>query len=370
MASPVDLEPIGFDALAAFAQYDLCEAFRVFRRSAEMLIRGAPVLRPGVGPGVELIAVARGALEETDAAESQQAARAFFESNFRPARLPAAGFVTAYYEPVVEARAAPDAEFRAPVPMRPDDLVTLNDTPIPGEKGEALTGARRRRDRGLEPYPDRRALEDGPEAASLRPIAFLRDRVELFLLQVQGSGRLRFPDGRELPITYDGRNGRPYTSIGRLLIARGIVSAEAMSLDALKAAIRAMGAGPGEPGAALMQENRSFVFFRADDSRERRIGPIGGAGVPLTPLRSIAVDRSLWAYGLPFWIAATIPWREEAETRFERLMIAQDTGSAILGAARADLYFGSGDRAGALGGRVRHSADFVVLLPKGREGGL
>jgi membrane-bound lytic murein transglycosylase A len=369
LASPVDLEPIGFDALAAFAQDDLCEAFRVFRRSAQTLIEGAPVLRPGVGPGAELIAAARRALEETGAAESQDAARAFFESNFRPARLPAAGFVTAYYEPVIEARAAPDAEFRVPVPTRPEDLVTLNDTPIAGEKGEALTGARRRPDGGLEPYPDRRALEDGPEAASLRPIAFLRDRVELFLLQVQGSGRLRFPDGRELPITYDGRNGRPYSSIGRLLIERGIVSAEAMSLEALKTAIRAMGAGPGEAGAALMQENRSFVFFRADDSPERRIGPIGGAGVPLTPLRSIAVDRSIWAYGLPFWIAATIPWREEAETRFDRLMIAQDTGSAILGAARADLYFGSGDRAGALAGRVRHSADFIVLLPKPQAGG-
>jgi membrane-bound lytic murein transglycosylase A len=364
LASPVDLEPIGFDALAVFAQDDLCDAFRVFRRSAQKLILGAPVLRPGVGPGAPLVAAARRALEETAAADSRDAARAFFESNFRPARLRAAGFVTAYYEPVVEARAAPDALFSVPVPARPPDLVTLNDAPITGEHGEPLTSARRRPDGALEPYPDRRALEDGPESATLRPIAYLRDRVELFLLQVQGSGRLRFPDGRELPITYDGRNGRPYASIGRLLIERGIVSAEAMSLDALKAAIRAMGAGPGEAGAALMQENPSFVFFCADDSPDRRIGPIGGAGVPLSPLRSIAVDRSIWPYGTPFWIAATIPWRDEAETRFERLMIAQDTGSAILGPARADLFFGSGDRAGTLAGRVRHSAEFVVLLPK------
>jgi membrane-bound lytic murein transglycosylase A len=367
LASPVDLERLDFDALAAFAQDDLCAAFRVFRRSAEILIVGATVLRPGVGPGAELLAAARRALATSDAARSQQAARDFFEANFRPHRLRAPGFVTAYYEPVVEARAAPDDVFRTPVPARPDDLVTLNDAPIAGENGEALTGARRRADGALEPYPDRRALEDGPEAARLRPIAFLRDRVELFLLQVQGSGRLRFPGGRDLPITYDGRNGRPYTSIGRLLIERGIVPADSMSLEALKTAIRAMGAEPGQPGARVMQENRSFVFFRADDSPERRIGPIGGAGLPLSPLRSIAVDRSLWPYGTPFWIAATIPWRDEAATRFERLMIAQDTGSAILGPARADLFFGSGERAGSLAGRVRHAADFVVLLPKARE---
>nr|WP_255608878.1 MltA domain-containing protein [Methylosinus sp. Sm6] len=343
---------------------NLCEAFRVFRRSADAMAAGVPILRPGVGPDAALLRVCREALADHAAAQSADAARSFFERSFHPHRVRANGFVTAYYEPVIAARAAPDDGFRTPVPARPSDLVTLNDSPIAGENGEALTSARRRSDGRLEPYPDRRALEDGPEAGALRPIAFLRDRVELFLLQVQGSGRLRFPDGRELPFTYDGRNGRPYTSIGRLLIERGIVRAEDMSLDALKATIRAMGAGAGEPGALLMQENRSFVFFRADESPQRRIGPIGGAGVPLAPLRSIAVDRSIWAYGLPFWIAAALP-----EGKFERLMIAQDTGSAIVGPARADLFFGSGDEAGARAGRVRHSADFVVLLPKAAEAG-
>jgi membrane-bound lytic murein transglycosylase A len=360
---PVDLEPIAFDALAGFAEDDLSEAFRVFLRSAEALVGKNPVLRPGVGPDAALLRICRDALAVDAAAHSQEAARRFFEREFRPHRLRGSGFVTAYYEPVIAARRSPDAEFGVPVPARPADLVTLNDAPIAGETGEPLTSARRRMDGGLEPYPDRRALEDGPEAATLRPIAFLRDRVELFLLQVQGSGRLRFSDGTELPVTYDGRNGRPYTSIGRLMIERGIVLAEVMSLDALKAAIRAMGAGPGEAGARLMQENRSFVFFRTDDSPERRIGPIGGGGVPLSPMRSIAVDRALWPYGTPFWISAAPP-----EGKFERLTIAQDTGSAILGAARADLFFGAGEAAGARAGRIRHSADFVVLLPRGAEG--
>ncbi|ATQ68666.1 MULTISPECIES: murein transglycosylase A [Methylosinus] len=363
MGLPVDLEPIAFDVLAGFAEDDLCEAFRVFRRSAEALVGKVAVLRPGVGPDAALLRVCRAALADAEAASAQDAARRFFEQTFRPHRLRGNGFVTAYYEPVIAARRSPDAEFAVPVPARPADLVTLNDAPIAGENGEPLTSARRRGDGGLEPYPDRRALEDGPEAATLRPIAFLRDRVELFLLQVQGSGRLRFADGSELPVTYDGRNGRPYTSIGRVLIERGIVAADVMSLDALKAAIRAMGAGPGEAGARLMQENRSFVFFCADESPQRRIGPIGGAGVPLTPLRSIAIDRSIWPYATLFWISAALP-----EATFARLTIAQDTGSAILGAARADLFFGAGDEAGARAGRIRHPADFVVLLPRAAEG--
>jgi len=113
-----------------------------------------------------------------------------------------------------------------------------------------------------------------------------------------------------------------------------------------------------------MQENESYVFFRLDDSPERALGPIGGAGLALAPLRSIAVDRSIWCYGLPFWIEARIPWRSADAESFARLMIAQDTGSAILGEARADLYFGSGEKAGALAGGIRHVARFFALLPK------
>ncbi|MBG0809618.1 MltA domain-containing protein [Methylosinus sp. H3A] len=369
MAASIDLEPVGFDTIDALFRDDLREPFRVFRRSAGIILSKASPLRSALPADEALARVCRSALARDEATLSSDAALDFFASHFRPFRLRAPGFVTAYYEPVVEAREAPDAEFRTPVPARPADLVTLNDAPILGEAGETLTSARRRPDGGLEPYPDRRALEDGPRETRPAPIAFLRDRVELFLIQVQGSARLRFPDGRELPLTYDGRNGRPYTSIGRLLIERGLVPQGDMSLDRLKAEIRALGQEDGAPGARLMQENRSFVFFRADSSPERRDGPIGGEGCALTPLRSIAVDRSLWSYGLPFWIAGTLPWRSASAERFERLMIGQDTGSAILGPARADLFFGAGDRAGALAGLVRHAAEFTVLLPREASGG-
>jgi membrane-bound lytic murein transglycosylase A len=116
-----------------------------------------------------------------------------------------------------------------------------------------------------------------------------------------------------------------------------------------------------------MRRNRSFVFFQLVEDFDPDLGPIAGAGVALAPLRSIAVDRTVWAYGLPFWIDAELPWVDETPRLFRRLMIAQDTGSAIVGAARADLFFGSGDAAGARAGAIRHPAEFVVLLPRGDE---
>ncbi|MGE5369342.1 MAG: MltA domain-containing protein, partial [Chloroflexota bacterium] len=254
--------------------------------------------------------------------------------------------------------------FETPALSRPPDLVTLNERPLRLPAGETLTSARRLADGSLVPYPNRRAIETEGAASGAVPLAWLRDPVELFFVQVQGSARLRLADGTTLALTYDGRNGWPYTSIGRLAIERGLIREEDMSLERLKRQLRGMGLAPDQPGRRLMHENRSYVFFHIDDSNDRRSGPIGGEGCALTPLRSIAVDRSIWSYGLPFWIAARVPWESEAETRFDRLMIAQDTGSAILGPARADLFFGAGARAGSLAGRVRHDADFTVLLPR------
>ena len=166
-----------------------------------------------------------------------------------------------------------------------------------------------------------------------------------------------------LRLTYAGRNGHPYTSIGRLLAERGEVAPGAMSLDWLKGWLRAHGQNPGEAGRALMARNASYIFFSAGPLTGQD-GPTGGAGVPLTTLRSIAVDRSRWSYGLPFWIDAVLPWRGTNPSRLRRLMIAQDTGSAIVGPARADLFFGSGPEAGHRAGDIRHRGRFVVLQPK------
>lgn len=357
MPAPWDSEPIAFEDIAGFEADDLDAAFAAFRRSARHLFDRLPQQRPARAPAAGLIRAARAALEWESGAD------AFFRVWFRPHRLPQQGFVTAYYEPQVEARLTPEPGFETPALSRPPDLVTLATTPLWISDHDALTSARRLPDGTFTPFPTRAGIEEGGAATGAEPIAYVRDAVELFLIQVQGSARLRLHDGSTRALTYDGRNGWPYTSIGRLMIERGIVPEGEMSLERLKAALRGMGAGPGQPGRRLMQENRSYVFFRLDDSEERRLGPIGGEGVTLTPLRSIAVDRGRWSYGLPFWISTRVPWAREEETRFERLMIAQDTGSAILGEARADLFFGTGPQAGSLAGRVRHPADFIVFLP-------
>ena len=171
---------------------------------------------------------------------------------------------------------------------------------------------------------------------------------------MQGSARLRLADGRKARLVYDGRNGQPYTSIGRLLIEAGEIPEREMSLARLKAWLRANGLKPGDKGRAIMQRNASYVFFRLVEDVDPALGPIGGAGIALTPLRSIAVDRALWSYGLPFWIDAALPWESDELSPFRRLMVAHDTGSAIVGPARADIFFGAGEAAGARAGAIRH----------------
>ncbi len=352
------LQSIGFDEIDGFSTDDLAAAFNAFRRSAKIIAADAQEQRSAVPPPQSLILAARAALDGVDDSA------AFFRNWFRPRRIKAQGFVTAYYEVEVDARLSPEPGFVTPVLSRPLDLVTLNEAPLQLPSGERLTSARRQADGALVPYPDRRAIEEEGAAPSAHPLAYVRDPVELFLIQVQGSARLRLPGGGVMALTYAGRNGWPYASVGRLLIERGLATKTEMSLDVMKATLRRLGAGPGEAGRRLMQKNRSYVFFEIDGSAQRRIGPIGGQGAPLTPFRSIAVDRSIWCYGLPFWIAARIPWRDAAETEFRRLMIAQDTGSAIIGPARADLFFGAGEAAGRRAGDIRHAAEMIVLLPK------
>ena len=363
--APPRLEPLDFDDLEGFGDDNLLAAFRCFERSARGLAElkaGARTARP---PSAALVAAARVAL--TSGAGDDAGARRFFEACFRPFRIisepPAAGFLTGYYEPCVQGSPVETDTFRWPILARPPDLVSLAPgATLPGFP-EGVSGARRRSDGSLVPYGDREAIE----RERRNPIVWLRDAVEAFLIQVQGSAQVEFPDGRRARLAYDGRNGLPYTSIGRILIETGEIAESAMSLASLKAWLRAAGLGEGERGLELMRRNCSFVFFRLVDDFDASLGPVAGAGVALTPLRSIAVDRTLWSYGLPFWIEADLPWADEAPRPFRRLMIAQDTGSAIVGPARADIFFGGGDAAGARAGAIRHSGAFAVLLPVGDE---
>jgi membrane-bound lytic murein transglycosylase A len=338
--NPLELSPSRFAGLPGFSDDDHAETFAVFQRSCAAITEGLPPLRQAIPPSPALRAICRRAL--AIAPQTPTEARRFFEANFRPFRVEAqhsaapAGFFTGYYEPIVDGSLRRTRAFTAPI-LSP-----------PGPGAGAL--------------PDRAAIESGALGSHVRPIVWLRDPVEVFLIQVQGSARVRLPDGRALRLVYAGRNGWPYTSIGRILIESGAIAASGMSLAALKQWIRAHGQEQGEEGAALMRRNQSYVFFATAPDLEPSAGPRGGAGLSLSPLRSLAVDRRLYPYGTPIWIDAELPCAP-TQTRFRRLMIAQDTGSAIVGAARADIFFGSGDEAGARAGDVRHAGEFVVFLP-------
>ncbi len=351
-------ETLGFESLKGWNDDDHLAALHAFERSALALATGREIARPAQAASPELIATAGTALGASHSTERD--ARRFFEARFRPFRIipeDGAGFLTGYYEPCVWASMVETEEFRWPILARPVDLVSFTPDPAPAGFPEGVSGARRLGDGSLVPYADRAQIE----AERLDPVVWVRDAAEAFLIQVQGSAQVEFPVGRRARLAYDGRNGLPYTSIGRILIETGEIAESAMSLSSLKAWLR----GNGERGLKLMRRNRSFVFFKLVDEFDPRLGPVAGAGVALTPLRSIAVDRAIWAYGLPFWIDAELPWADETPRAFRRLMVAQDTGSAIVGPARADLFFGSGEAAGARAGAIRHTGEVVVLLPRG-----
>jgi membrane-bound lytic murein transglycosylase A len=309
-----------------------------------------------------LHAVCRRALRAGSLGEA--AARKFFEDNFRPVRIARlgenAGFLTGYYEPVVDGSRFPTREFHVPIYRRPPDLLPPAGTPA--GSGFPNTGQSLRRDASgkLVPYYDRGEIEDGALDGKHLEICWIRDPTEALFIQIQGSARIRLEDGLVVRINYDSHNGWPYTAIGRILIERKLIPREEMSMDRIRQWIHDNPDGAKE----LRRQNRAFVFFRivglGDDE-----GPLGAQGLPLTAGRSIAVDKALHVYGTPFFIEAGLPIDSaRASTPFRRLMIAQDTGSAIVGPARADLYWGSGKLAGQVAGRVRHPGRFTMLIPR------
>jgi membrane-bound lytic murein transglycosylase A len=353
------LEPITFADLDGWAADDHAQAFAAFRTSCAPMVRSrSPDERPLASA---LAQVCRQALALTHADDAK--ARAFFETNFRPLRISrlgdTQGFVTGYYEPIVDGSRFPTREFTVPLYHRPGDLVA------PGErKGESFPNRgpafRRTQDGKLVPYYDRGEIEEGALDGRHLEICWLKDPFALLTIQIQGSARVRLEDGLIVRVNYAAHNGFPYTAIGRVLIERNLVPREEMSLDRIR---KWMNDNPDQT-KELRRKNQGYVFFRitglADDSE-----PAGGEGVRLTPGRSIAVDRPLHAYGTPFFIEADLPLDgAAAKTPWRRLTIAQDTGSAIVGPARADIYFGAGDDAGRVAGRVRQSARFAMLVPR------
>lgn len=361
------LQPVPYEDLAGFAAQDHRALVVGLQAHCRAISDAHPATRPAQAADDAYIEFCRG-IAQLPPPETAQAAQAMLEKRWQPCRILTGtpgdtGLLTGYYEPEVAGSMVQTDEFSAPLYARPADLVTFAQGQTPAHLDPNLAAARALPDGGLVAYFTRREIESAARH-DLQPLIYVRDLVEAFLIQVQGSARVRTKDRGLYRIGYAGRNGHPYTSVGRILIQRGDIPEAAMSLAGLKQWIRDAGQKPGEAGHELMLANQSFVFFKLETALSAQLGPIGAAGLSLTPLLSIAVDRQLWLYGLPFWIEAHLPWRARHVEPFSRLMLAQDTGSAILGPARADIFFGTGLEAGARAGDIRHPARFTVLLPK------
>jgi membrane-bound lytic murein transglycosylase A len=285
-------------------------------------------------------------------------ARRFFEDNLRPYAIAAAdgntgGLVTGYYEPLLRGSRSRTNGFAQPVRGVPEDLLTIDlSTVFPELKDKRVRG--RLEGNKVVPYWTRGEIEARGDRLPARTLLYVDDPVELFFLQVQGSGRVRLPDGALVRLNYADQNGHPYQSIGRVLVDRGDLKLEEASMQGIQAWGRANPARLPE----LLNANPSYVFFREVPNTPG--GPVGALGVPLTAERSIAVDPRSVPLGAPVFLATTRP---NSARPLNRLVLAQDTGGAIKGAVRADFFWGFGKEAGEQAGRMKQTGRMWVLLP-------
>jgi len=352
----LQLDRVGFSDIPGWAEDDQADAFAAFKRSCPWSIRVAR--RHDTSQRQALAWVCERALALSKPLEGDEA-RGFFETYFTPYRVTPEGdrhLVTGYYEPEIEGSRTKTGKFNIPIYGPPDDL-TLIKANARGDLPEDLTAARKT-EAGLKEHFTRKEIEQGALAGHGLELAWIADPVAHYSMQLQGSGRIRFQDGKAVRLGFAGKNGFPYTSIGQEIIARGELKPHEASL----ARIFAWADANGDQGKELIWANKSYIFFRVLSDEEGAVGPVGALGTSLTPLRSLAVDPRYHMLGAPVWVAAP-DLSDDAQQPFRRLMIAQDTGSAITGAVRGDIYWGSGDAAHDAASRTKHDTSFTILLP-------
>ena len=289
---------------------------------------------------------------------SAENARRFFEGNFKPWQIASGegaedGLITGYYEPVLRGSRKPTSRYRHPLYAAPDDLVIVDLGEVyPELKGTAVRG--RLEGRKVVPYYDRAQIDATPSVLRGKELVWVDDAIDLFFLQIQGSGRVVLDSGETIRVAYADNNGHPYRSIGRVLVERGELALEQASMQGIKAWARER----PEQLSSLLHSNPRYVFFR--ELAANGAGPPGALGVPLTPRRSVAIDPRLVPLGAPVFVATTWP---NSTRPLNRLMLAQDTGSAIRGAVRADFFWGAGEAAAREAGRMKQRLRMWVLLP-------
>ncbi len=347
-----NFEPVAWNALPGWLQDDPAAAWPALLASCR-----APRMPPAWGE------FCRAAFAVD--ARNGPAQRALIETRLRAYRVVTRsqdsrherleqGLITGYYEPVLHGSRKRGGKFQTPLYAVPEDLVSVELGDLyPALKGERIRG--RLQGKRITPYPDRTQLADGKMLAG-REIVWVDSAIDAFFLQIQGSGRVQMEDGSTVRLAYADVNGHPYRAIGRYLVERGELTLEQVTAPALREWL----AAHPERQAEVFNTNPSVVFFREEKNGDPAVGPRGALGVPLTAGRSLAVDPRLLPLGAPFFLATTHP---VTGALLQRLMLAQDTGGAIRGALRADLFWGLGAEAGEAAGHMRQDGALWLLWP-------
>jgi membrane-bound lytic murein transglycosylase A len=340
------LQPASWDDLHGFSEDDLEAAWSAWLQSCSTLINRQPWL---------VACAAAAQLQQP----GDEAIASYFRQHFNVFQVTntdggATGLITGYYQPVLQGSRTRSAEYRYPLYSRPDDLITVE---LAGLYPELAHKRIRGRFNGqkLVPYYSRSEIDIQPSPLSGRELVWVDDIIDLFFLQIQGSGIIELEGGKRIQVGYADQNGHAYRSIGRVLIERGEIAPEQASMQGIKQWARSHPQQLRE----LLDANPSYVFFR--ELPAGLPGPLGALGVPVTAERSVAIDPRHIPLGAPVFLATTYP---NSSQPLNRLMLAQDTGGAIKGGVRADFYWGAGDVAGQRAGAMKQSGKIWVLLPK------
>ncbi len=356
--TPGGLTQVTFDQLPGWQTDTLAETLPALRAGchrfatlpADTQLGGTGVAATAAGQAGKWLPTCAAAAALSPGEEA--ATRRFYEAWFTPYRIDTPGLFTGYYEPELRGALQRGGPYQTPVLARPADLVQTAAPNGPPTVGRTEAGRQ-------VAYWSRADIEAGRMGAEARPLIWLADPVDLFFLQIQGAGRIRLSDGTTIRLGYDGKNGRPYTPIGRVLVARHDLPPDGVSMQSIRAWLAAHPA----QAQSVMNQNEDYVFFRVlpDAPAAAASGPPGALGVALTPGRTAAIDRHSIPLGAPLFVDTTdplthAPWR--------RLLLAQDVGSDIVGAARTDIFLGTGAVAAAEAGRMHEAGTAYVLLPR------
>ena len=360
----LELRPTSFEQMTGWAADDPREALAAFRRScvklAEQEAAAALAAEPLFGQIGDWQSVCAEAAAVAGSSADQ--ARAFVEDRFTPYLVANGadpeGLFTGYYEPLLNGSRHFGDPYTVPLYRLPNDLLRIDLGRFnPELAGYAIYG----RIAGGEfvPYYSRRDIDSGALTGRDLELLWVDDPVDKFFLQIQGSGQVRLDDGSLTRVGYAGQNGQPYRAIGRDLIEMGALTREQVTMPAIRAWLDAH---PNE-ASQIMERNRSYIFFEERPELAPDEGPLGAQGVSLTAGRSLAVDPRYIPFGVPVWLDTTAPW-PEGDGPLRRLMVAQDTGGAIKGVVRGDVFWGAGERAAAIAGRMKSRGRYAVLVPK------